>query len=36
VQLVSGGEPDVLTIVRDPVHALDTREGSILADDLGG
>src|SRR5262249_39343710 len=36
VQLVTGSEPDVPTVVRDPVHVVDTRKGSILADDLGG
>ena len=36
VQLVSGGKPDVLAVVRDPMHAVDTRKGSILTDDLGG
>jgi hypothetical protein len=36
VQLVSGSEPDVLTVIRDSMHGLDTRKGSILTDDLGG
>jgi hypothetical protein len=35
VQLVSGRKPDVLTVERDPVHVVDTRQGSILTDDLG-
>src|SRR5262249_31523364 len=35
-QRVSGSKPDMLTVVRDPMHVVDTREGSILADDLGG
>src|SRR5208282_6568966 len=30
VQLVSGSKPDLLTVIRDPIHALDTRKGSIL------
>src|SRR5262249_41190333 len=34
-EIVSGGEPDLPTVVRDPVHVLDPREGSILSDDLG-
>src|SRR5256886_12476971 len=36
VQLVSGRKPDLLTVIRDPTHVVDTRKGSILADDLGG
>src|SRR3989440_10691995 len=35
VQRLSGSKPDVPAVIRDPMHALDTREGSILADDLG-
>src|ERR1700704_3068647 len=35
VQPVSGRKPDVLTVERDPMHALDTRKGSILTDDFG-
>src|SRR5262249_57884527 len=27
---------DVLTVVRDPMHVVDTWKGSILTDDLGG
>src|SRR5262249_6174755 len=34
-QLVAGSKPDVPAVVRDPVHVVDTRKGSILADDLG-
>jgi hypothetical protein len=26
-------QPDVLTVIRDSMHAVDTREGSILTDD---
>src|SRR5262249_27661373 len=36
LQLVSGGKPDVPTVVGDPVHVVDTRKRTILADDLGG
>src|SRR5262245_54966674 len=36
MQLVSGGKPDVLTVIRDSVHVVDTRKRSILADDLCG
>src|SRR5216683_2671143 len=35
VQLVSGREPDSLTVIGDPMHAVDTRKGSVLADDFG-
>src|SRR5262249_61219154 len=35
VQLVAGSKPDVATVVRDPVHVVDTRKGSILTNDLG-
>src|SRR5881409_3983861 len=35
VQLVSGGKPDLLTVKRDPMHLVDTREGAILTDELG-
>ena len=35
VQLVSGSKPDVLTVIRDPMHAVDTRKGSILTEDFG-
>jgi hypothetical protein len=34
-QLVSGGEPDALAVVRDAVHVVGARERTILADDLG-
>jgi hypothetical protein len=33
-QLVSGGEPDVLTVVRDSMHLVDTRKRSILSNDF--
>jgi hypothetical protein len=36
VQRVSGSKPDVLTVIRDSMHVVDTRKGSILANDLGG
>src|SRR5215468_2523027 len=36
LQLVSGGKPDVPTVVGDPVHMVDPRKGSILADDFSG
>src|SRR5229473_1069440 len=35
-QLVSGGNPDVLTVIRDAMHLVDTRKGAVLADDVGG
>src|SRR6187551_2697996 len=35
VQLVAISEPDVLAVVRDPSHIVDTRKGSVLTDDLG-
>jgi hypothetical protein len=35
VQLVAGRKPDLPTVERDPVHLVDTRKGSILAEDLG-
>jgi hypothetical protein len=35
VQLVSGSKPDSLTIVRDAMHAVGTRKGSVLVDDFG-
>ena len=34
-QLVSSGKPDVLTVIRDSMHVVDTSK-SILTDDLGG
>jgi hypothetical protein len=34
VQLVSSSKPDLLTVIRDPMHAVDTRKGSILTDDF--
>jgi len=36
VQLVSSSKPDVLTVIRDSVHVVGTRKGSILTDDFGG
>jgi hypothetical protein len=35
VQLVSGGKPDVPTVERDSVHAVDTRKRSILTKNFG-
>jgi hypothetical protein len=35
VQLVSGSKPDLLTVIREPMHAVDTRKGSILTDNFG-
>jgi hypothetical protein len=35
VQLVTGSDPDVVTVVGDPVYSFDTRKGSILTDDFG-
>src|SRR5208282_2655260 len=35
VQLVPGSKPDLLTVIRDPTHVVDTRKGSILTDDFG-
>jgi hypothetical protein len=34
-ELVSGRKPDVPTVERHPMHVIDTREWSILAEDLG-
>ena len=36
VQLVTGSEPDVLTIIGDAMDSLGTRKGPIFADDFGG
>src|SRR5580704_18641644 len=36
VQLVSGSEPNILTIVGDAIDSLCTLEGPVLADDFGG
>src|SRR5438067_4713411 len=35
VQLVSGSEPDTLTVIRDSMHLLGTRKGAVLSDDFG-
>src|SRR5262245_60096465 len=35
VQFVSNSEPDVLTVIRDSMHVVDTRKGSILTNDFG-
>ena len=34
-QLVPGGEPDMLTVVRKPVHVIDARKGPVVTDDFG-
>jgi hypothetical protein len=34
VQLVSAGKPDVLTIIGDATHAIDTRKWAIFIDDF--
>jgi hypothetical protein len=35
VQRPSGRKPDVLTVVGDAMHVVDSRKGSVLADNLG-
>jgi hypothetical protein len=35
VQPVSGREPDMPTVKRDPVHEVDARKGSVFAKDFG-
>jgi hypothetical protein len=35
VQLVSRRKPDILTVIRDAMHIVDTRKGSILTEDFG-
>ncbi|MGO8921011.1 MAG: hypothetical protein ACLQJR_34395 [Stellaceae bacterium] len=35
VQLVAGRKPDVLTVIRDPIHAVEARKGSIFMEDFG-
>jgi hypothetical protein len=35
VQSISRGEPDELAVIRDAMHVIDTREGSILTEELG-
>jgi hypothetical protein len=34
VDFVSGCKPDVLTVKRNPTHAVDPRKGSILTNDF--
>jgi hypothetical protein len=34
-QLISSSEPDTLTVIRDSMHVVDTRKGSVLTNDLG-
>src|SRR5258708_13985314 len=34
IQRVFGRKPDLLTVKRDPIHAVDSRKGSILTDDF--
>ena len=36
VQPVAGGEPDLRTVMGDPVHGIGAGKWSILAEDLGG
>ena len=36
VQLVSGGKPNVLTVIRDSIHSVGTRGRAIFTDNLGG
>jgi hypothetical protein len=36
VQRVSGSKPNVLAVIGDSMHVVDTRKGSILTNDLGG
>jgi hypothetical protein len=35
VQLVSGGNPDLLTVMRDLADAVNARKGSVLSNDVG-
>ena len=35
-QFVPEGDPDVLTVVRDAMHAVGTRKGTVLTNDLRG
>src|SRR5215471_18947340 len=35
VQLVAGSKPDLLTVIGDPMHVVDTCKGSIFTDDFG-
>ena len=35
VQLASGGKPDVLTVIGNAMHVVDTRKGSVLTEDFG-
>jgi hypothetical protein len=35
VQLVSASKPDLLTVIRNPMHVVDTGKGAILTDDFG-
>src|ERR1700683_4570044 len=36
VDLLPSRKPDILTIVRDAIHALGPRKGSVLSNDVGG
>ena len=36
VQRVSGSKPDAPTVIRNAMHMLDPRKGSILSNNLGG
>jgi hypothetical protein len=35
VQLVAGRKPDVLTVIRYPMHVVGTLKGSIFTEDFG-
>src|SRR5690606_17112298 len=35
IELVSGSNPQVLAVIRNSVHAVGIREGSVLTDDFG-
>jgi hypothetical protein len=35
VEFFSGGEPDVLAVIRNAMHGVDARKGSVFVDDLG-
>jgi hypothetical protein len=35
LQLVSGGKPDVLTVIRDSMHVVGAWKGSVFSDNLG-
>src|ERR1700676_1018636 len=35
IQRVSGGKPDLLSVIGDPTHLVDTRKGSIFTENFG-